>query len=246
MAGPKRPVAGSTLTESSRPDTVIAANTDQRDYDVRIVTTIADQHYSTLADTGATISVIDYRLVEQIALRKPSIMSTPAFEAPTVSAVNGSPIQVMGKCKLKITIANYEFVHTFVFCRNVYPAVILGNDFLIPQGAVIDLSDMVVTFKKSNTATPIINVCRKIPMVASINCNSLKPEQSDLAHQLIHRFQNLFNENNPGQLRLNMAHRIETGNAEPTIAYRRHFGPRELDEVNRQIDDMLRLGIVWA
>ena len=99
---------------------------------------------------------------------------------------------------------------------------------------------MKLTLQRSKVSTPFLDA---LPMTREIATISFSERLAQQAKVLIQRFKCLFNET-PGKLKLNIVHHIETGDATPTVAYRRHFGPRELEEVNSQVEEMLRLNIV--
>ena len=63
-------------------------------------------------------------------------MTSP--NTPTAIAANGAPLELVGQTTIPISIGKFNTSHLFIVALNVTVDCILGIDFLMQHGAVID------------------------------------------------------------------------------------------------------------
>ena len=88
-----------------------------------------------LVDTGSAVTILHKDLWEQSA-RSVSV-ALEATSSP-VTVANGQPLHILGLGTVRICIADVEFVHQALIADDVSQSCLLGADFLVPHGAVID------------------------------------------------------------------------------------------------------------
>ena len=85
-----------------------------------------------LVDTGSAVTILHKDLWEQSARSALEAISSP------VTVANGQPLHILGLGTVRICIADVEFVHQAMIADDVSQSCLLGADFLVPHGAVID------------------------------------------------------------------------------------------------------------
>ena len=94
---------------------------------------------ATIADTGATISLIGTELLERLPHDAIAEFTPPqAKEVANVAGPNGEPLNILGKVKLLITISKVPFFQTFFIVRGG-DLLLLGSDFLTPRDGDVRL-----------------------------------------------------------------------------------------------------------
>ena len=86
-----------------------------------------------LLDSGATVSVIRYEILDCYYQQKITVSSTPA----AVTA-NGSALEIVGQIIMPISITQFRSSQLFTVVRNLTVDCILGVDCLMQHGTVID------------------------------------------------------------------------------------------------------------
>ena len=86
-----------------------------------------------LLDSGAPLSVVCYGALQDLYRRQ---MTTP--DTPTAVAANGAPLDLVGQVTIPISIAEFTSTHRFIVAHNITVDCILGIDFLLQHGVVID------------------------------------------------------------------------------------------------------------
>ena len=89
-----------------------------------------------LIDTGASVSLVSSRLVRSF----PFTLSYSARQCPTVIGVSGQALSCFGITSIPVVAANVPFLHDFVVAELFHHDVILGSDFFVTSGCIIDLS----------------------------------------------------------------------------------------------------------
>jgi hypothetical protein len=84
-----------------------------------------------LVDNGTTVSLGPKSLVQSQVL--------PVRDAGEISGVDGQPLEVEGKVALKIQLGKWVAVHEFLVVPTQMNGPILGADFLLKHGMVVDL-----------------------------------------------------------------------------------------------------------
>ena len=85
-----------------------------------------------LVDTGSAVTILHKDLWEQSARSALEAISSP------VTVANGQSLHILGLGTVRICIADVEFVHQAMIADDVSQSCLLGADFLVPHGAVID------------------------------------------------------------------------------------------------------------
>ncbi|RVE40270.1 hypothetical protein evm_015080 [Chilo suppressalis] len=93
--------------------------------------TCRDKKFVGLIDSGAAVSVVSKDTVNRIHQRiDESDMK--------LKAVDGKELSVIGKVNLKLLIDNVLFIHDFLVVENISHNLILGQDFLLRNNAIVD------------------------------------------------------------------------------------------------------------
>ena len=83
-------------------------------------------------DTGSAVTILHKDLWERSARSALEAISSP------VTVANGQPLHILGLGTVRICIADVEFVQQAMIADDVSQSCLLGADFLVPHGAVID------------------------------------------------------------------------------------------------------------
>ena len=102
--------------------------------------TIGNLSVQFLLDSGAAVSVIHYKILDSHYQQQ----ITPANVKAAVTA-NGGLLEVLGQITLPIGIGHFNSTHLFTVVRNLTVECILGADYLIQHGAVIDCNQCCLT-----------------------------------------------------------------------------------------------------
>ena len=103
-----------------------------------------------LIDTGASVSLISTRMVEQL-----DIISNTTPTSIKVAGLSKKLLPMRGEIKLPISISNTQIEHKFVVCDLITEDILAGNDVLEKIGAQIDFTNCVfyTTFGSQNFLT---------------------------------------------------------------------------------------------
>ena len=108
---------------------------------------IADRSTLMLVDTGASVTAVSSNFVSTFTV-SPKLEPSPISSIQTVS---GEHLPVLGQINLPLTIgANAYPFETLVIDNLTYP-VVLGRNFLMHFGSVIDLQDNTLTLTGTNS-----------------------------------------------------------------------------------------------
>jgi len=105
--------------------------------------TINQQVVEMLTDTGATVSLISERMVNDLQLNK----AIEPWKLGPVKTANGNPLDIRGVISLTAKIGNAEVEYDAIVTKNLSRGIILGKDVLEQMGAVIDLKNETLTFE---------------------------------------------------------------------------------------------------
>ena len=102
-----------------------------------------------LVDSGAAVSVVTLNVL-------PSSSHSEIDKATlfTVGA-NGSPLDVIGRINIPITIGDFFHTHSFVVVRKLTVDCLLGVDFLTQYGAVIDCVRNTLSLNSTRSSLPL-------------------------------------------------------------------------------------------
>ena len=103
-----------------------------------------------LVDSGAAVSVVTLDILPSSS--RSEIDKTTLL---TVGA-NGSPLDVIGRVNISITIGDFVNTHSFVVVRKLTVDCLLGVDFLTQYGAVIDCVRNTLSLNTTRSSLPLI------------------------------------------------------------------------------------------
>ena len=109
-----------------------------------------------LVDTGSAVTIVHERAW------CPLQRSLQKVNRPVMTA-NGEPLTILGQTEIRIVIAGKEFFHQVLIARDITQECILGADFLITHGFVIDLGSRLLRI--GETSTPLLS--SKTPCASS-------------------------------------------------------------------------------
>ena len=95
-------------------------------------TAVAGRPLGFLIDSGAAVSVVTYGVLPS------SIRAEISNVAPIAIGANGSPLDVVGRVNIEITMDTFCTNHSFIVVQKLTVDCLLGMDFLAKHGAVID------------------------------------------------------------------------------------------------------------
>lgn len=100
---------------------------------------IEDTVVHAFVDTGADISVVseDFRQATASLCKRP-IMK----QYVPLTGVTGDPLDSIGSISVNVSIAHQPMTHTLQVVRNCTKPLILGWDFLVANGIVVDTINM--------------------------------------------------------------------------------------------------------
>ena len=99
---------------------------------------------SLLVDTGSAVTIVHERAW------CPLQQSLQKVNRPVIAA-NGEPLSILGRTEIRIVIAGKEFLHQVLIARDITQECILGADFLITHGFVIDLGNRLLRIGETST-----------------------------------------------------------------------------------------------
>ena len=91
-----------------------------------------------LADTGAAPSIVTTELLEKLP-RDCRISRDPRAAVGPLNGADGNPLVTQGKVKIDFCLGGQPCQHEFTVVQGK-PLVLLGNDFLVPRNAKINLN----------------------------------------------------------------------------------------------------------
>ena len=91
-----------------------------------------------LVDTGSAVTLVHFRLWKQGRAAKRGESLQPHLGGPVVTA-NGEPLTILGQSSSRIQIAGTEFTHTVLVTADIGQDCLLGADFLVAHGFVINM-----------------------------------------------------------------------------------------------------------
>ena len=106
--------------------------------------TIAGKSYRTLIDTGSEISVIAENILGELRETNKNIPILPVAGVTVVGVTGVRSKRVTKQIHLNFLINNAEFENTFLVVKGLSLDIILGNDFLQRNKAVINFKEKVV------------------------------------------------------------------------------------------------------
>ena len=115
-----------------------------------------------LVDSGAAGSAIDRALLPRDIHHRINPSSSETIGA------NGMPLDVVGRIPLEVTLGEFRQTHDFVVVRNLSVDCLLGADFLLRHGAVVDCTSRRLSL--AGTEVPIISQPRRTDEGEPVTC----------------------------------------------------------------------------
>ena len=112
--------------------------------------TIEGKDYKTLIDTGSEISVVSENVLGELQRVNKNIPSLPVAGVTVVGVTGVRSKWVTKQVQLNVYINGIEFENTFLVVKGLNLDIILGNDFLERNKAVIDFNQRIVEFNKGH------------------------------------------------------------------------------------------------
>lgn len=127
--------------------TISAAITNKNKIQIKL----SNFHINALVDTGATISVVCNKFLKKL-FKNPHIYKS---DLCAVTGVCKTSHAILGQTDLEIDVNGLKMPHTFHILENLPHTIILGQDFLEQNNAVIDLTHKYVSFHNETTIASI-------------------------------------------------------------------------------------------
>ena len=105
-----------------------------------VIVKVEGKSFKTLIDTGSEISVISENVMVELQEVNKHIPSLPVAGVTVVGVTGVRSKRVTKQVQLNIFLNETEFENTFLVVKRLNLDIILGNDFLERNKAVIDLS----------------------------------------------------------------------------------------------------------
>ncbi|BHF78402.1 hypothetical protein SprV_0602151500 [Sparganum proliferum] len=219
---------------------------------------VNNQEVNALIDTGATVSLVNPRIVPQqlYATRRPRCPFT------RLTAADGSRMNYTGTVSLDVTLPQSTSSHTFIATPKLTWDLVLGIDFLALHVCQIDVKQRTVRFstkKEEEPMTPAMvfddaAICAAIQTSVQIPPTSVndilsKAGGTDRDRQAIKAllldFEDVFAWEEYSLDRTNrIRHSIETGSAKPIWQAPRRIPVLYQNEVRDQLDNMPATGVI--
>ena len=165
-------------THSSNIPNLFVQNTDHQNNlnNCKIKIRISKQVFSTLVDTGASVSVMNEETFKKLNNQFPLQKS----KLPMVRGVNGNVIRVLGNVTLPIEIGKLTVFQDFCVLDYINVPIILGRDFMLEQNAEISFPKQILSLQNGMTEVPLHlsdNIEEGNNFVHTISQITLEPRQ---------------------------------------------------------------------
>ena len=115
-----------------------------------VLITIEGKDYKTLIDMGSEISVVSENVLGELQRVNKNIPLLPVAGVTVVGVTGVRSKRVTKQVQLNVYINGIEFENTFLVVKGLNLDIILGNDFLERNKAVIDFNQRIVEFNKGH------------------------------------------------------------------------------------------------
>ena len=112
---------------------------------------LEDEAVNMTIDTGSSISLIKYNVLEKIGLDLSNVQPISNY----LQSVTGEKKRMSGRITLRCHIGDRQFLHNF-WVADIHENCILGLDFLNEHNCFLDFKDKVV--KLGNISVPLLHV----------------------------------------------------------------------------------------
>lgn len=209
-----------------------------------------------MLDSGSSVSLVQ----EEVLVNARGITRVRDIRQLQLVTASGDQLPILGHVRASIQLGELEFVHTFVVVARLVAPVIVGVDFLHDKGLVLDFTQMPVKVCQTSTGlgTTPSDACavmagRKestesdevdeyaVPMFRSCASFELPDCPRPGFSAIIEEYRDLFR-TTPGATELAQHFIPTTGN--PVRVPPRRIPNQFREEVEKQIEEMLELGII--
>jgi hypothetical protein len=104
-----------------------------------VIGTVNNVKTKLLIDSGAGLSIIDYKLVYNLKIKN--------SENICISAASGHKIDCVGFCTVNIQLSDLSFQHKFAVVKNFKHGLLIGSDFLSKHNAIINYNNNTLELK---------------------------------------------------------------------------------------------------
>ena len=111
---------------------------------MEIQVTIESKHFRTLVDTGSEISVIAENILSELRECNKNIPVLPVARVTVIGVTGVRSKRVTKQIHLNFLINGIDFDNTFLVVKGLSLDIILGNDFLQRNRAVINFKEKVI------------------------------------------------------------------------------------------------------
>eukprot|EP00117_Sycon_ciliatum_P011053 scpid10434/ scgid12689/ Retrovirus-related Pol polyprotein from transposon 412; Protease; Reverse transcriptase; Endonuclease len=105
----------------------------------------------------------------QLYSRLPDHLSLSKSSLPRLQSVNGSPVSVLGKLSVSVTVGGRAFRHD-VLVADIQPELVLGLDFLDLHACILDTSNRRLTFEPVPASNNACRLDNNTPPPFPANC----------------------------------------------------------------------------
>ena len=98
-----------------------------------------------LADTGSELTLAGFEVLLKMHPR-------PKLEPVGLRllAANGTPLTVVGRATLPIQLGSHTSLHTFLITKGIGERVVIGYDYMVKNGIIVDAAQRKITFSRQN------------------------------------------------------------------------------------------------
>lgn len=192
-----------------------------------------------LVDTGASCNIISKHLYD-ILLKTGKVIEVKKFNNNLLAA-NGSNIEVLNECTMKIKILNFSWKITLLVVKNISFDVILGADFVRQHQLILDLGNNCCYFKFKPDVKVTVSMEQELKDSVNnvhIGCSEMKKE----IDRLIEKYPKVFT-SEIGQA-LDLEVDLKVIDPSPVNIRPYFLSPPKLKKVKEIIDEWLAQDII--
>ncbi len=128
---------------------------------------IEDTVVHAFVDTGADISVIseDFRMSTTSLYKKPIVK-----QFVPLTGVTGDPLDSVGSISVNLSIAHKPLTHALQVVRNCTKPLILGWDFLVANGIIVNTRNMALIV--DDKVVPLVSPHQYVPKLTNVTVSS--------------------------------------------------------------------------
>lgn len=242
-----------TDNESHTSHMISRVNTNNTSTSPYLECTIEDERVQALVDTGATISVINKELADQLLKRNQEIPVLPINSVQISNAIGKKICKVSKQLFCSCQIGDQQVFINFIQVENLNERVIIGADVLNQHNAYINFNNRTIQWliKGEPRITPFLENIEetKEDQIADIEIMentmtdiNMNQQEREVFKQLLNDFQDIFSDN-PGLIEKYEC-RIKVTPGEPVSQRPYPIPISKLSKMDKEIQRMLNLGII--